>query len=89
MGMHQPNLSFFPSSSKEPSDFLHSLSVLFLKTPTQRKFPYPILPDKASPPQRPPPHLSGTHTSSLLGCMGTSSPADLLCSPCCRWEDTT
>lgn len=27
--------------------------------------------------------------SSFLGCTGTSSPADLLCSPCCRWEDTT
>lgn len=44
--------------------------------PTNRAFPPP-----------PQPRLPGTHTS-LLGCTGTSSPADLLCSPCCRWEGT-
>lgn len=29
----------------------------------------------------------GLLPASLLGCTGTS-PADLLCSPCCRWEGT-
>lgn len=80
----KPSSPLPPSSSMEPAAFLRPHGLLSPERPNTQASPLPPLSSSG-----PPPRLAGTHTSSLLGCTGTSSPADLLCSPCCRWEDTT